>query len=421
MRMLVVTNMYPPHHYGGYELSCQDTVRRFRARGHEVSVLTSTIQVEGVESPRNEDGGRVGRELELYWHDHVLLSPSLWTRLKIERHNQQALERALTAARPDLVSIWNMGALSLGLLTTISRRRLPMVFVIGDDWPCYAQRLDAWSRLFHGPVGTAAGRLIESITGVPASVPDVGAMGACCFNSEAMRRAARQCLGVSLPRTGIVYSGIEATDFPVAADDAPVSNRPWRGELLYVGRLDERKGIDTVLRALVELPAARLTVVGRGDNAYLVRLRELAARLRVADRVVFTATDRSQLRSVYRAADALVFPSVYDEPFGLVPLEAMACDTPVVATGRGGSGEYLTDGGNCLLFPAGDHVQLVGAISRLADHPDLRAKVVIGGRGAARALTTDALAETLLAWHDAALAGFAHGQPADRELRRPRL
>ena len=218
-----------------------------------------------------------------------------------------------------------------------------------------------------------------------------------------------------------MYSGIEATDFPVAADDAPLSNRSWRGELLYVGRLDERKGVDTVLRALVELPAARLTIVGRGDNAYLVRLRELAARLRVADRVVFTATDRSQLRSVYRAADVLVFPSVYEEPFGLVPLEAMACDTPVVATGRGGSGEYLTDGGNCLLFPAGDDAQLAGAISRLADHPDLRAKVVIGGRGAARALTTDALAETLLAWHDAALAGFAHGQPADRELARPRL
>jgi glycosyltransferase involved in cell wall biosynthesis len=213
-----------------------------------------------------------------------------------------------------------------------------------------------------------------------------------------------------------VYSGIEATDFPIAADDAPVPDRSWRGQLLYVGRLDERKGVDTVVRALAELPGARLRIVGRGDNAYLVRLRELAARLQLADRVIFTAVDRSRLRSVYRQADVLVFPSVYDEPFGLVPLEAMACDTPVVATGRGGSGEYLMDGRNCLLFRAGDHARLAAAISRVAAHPELRAKLTIGGRRTARALTTDALAETLLAWHDAALAGFTHGQPADREL-----
>ena len=419
MRVLVVTNMYPPHHYGGYELSCQDTVRRFRARGHEVSVLTSTIRVEGVETSRDQDGGKVWRELELYWHDHILLSPPLRTRLAMERHNQQALERALATARPQVVSVWNMGAASLGLLTTISKRRLPMVFVIGDDWPCYAQRLDAWSRLFRGPVRKAAGRLVESVIGVPASVPDIGAMGACCFNSEAMRRAARQCGAVPDGRTGIVYSGIEATDFPIAADDAPLPTQSWRGQLLYVGRLDERKGVDTVVRGLAELPGGRLTIVGRGDNTYLIRLRELAARLRLADRVIFTAADRSHLRNVYREADVLVFTSVYDEPFGLVPLEAMACDTPVAATGRGGSGEYLMDGRNCLLFPAGDHAQLASAISRLAAHPELRARLIVGGRGTARALTTDVLAETLLAWHEAALASFAHGQPDDRELPWP--
>ena len=55
-RMLVLTNMYPPHHYGGYELSCRDVVDRWRARGHDIEVLTTTMRVPGVADPPEEPG-----------------------------------------------------------------------------------------------------------------------------------------------------------------------------------------------------------------------------------------------------------------------------------------------------------------------------------------------------------------------------
>ena len=75
----------------------------------------------------------------------------------------------------------------------------------------------------------------------------------------------------------------------------------------------------------------------------------------------------------------MVFPVRWEEPWGLVPLEAMAKGRPVLATGRGGSAEYLRDGENCLLFEADDSSALARALHRLASDPALRARLRAGG------------------------------------------
>ena len=67
----------------------------------------------------------VWRDLDLYWDDHVVLRPPVARRLAIERANQRALRHALDAASPDVVSIWHMGAMSLGLLTRMATRSPP--------------------------------------------------------------------------------------------------------------------------------------------------------------------------------------------------------------------------------------------------------------------------------------------------------
>src|SRR5579884_1554332 len=72
MSVLALINMYPPHHLGGYELSCWDVVQRWRRSGHRVSVLTTTMRVPGVEQ---DDDPEVYRSLEFYWDDHRLVSP----------------------------------------------------------------------------------------------------------------------------------------------------------------------------------------------------------------------------------------------------------------------------------------------------------------------------------------------------------
>jgi glycosyltransferase involved in cell wall biosynthesis len=106
----------------------------------------------------------------------------------------------------------------------------------------------------------------------------------------------------------------------------------------------------------------------------------------------------------------MVFPSTWAEPFGLVPIEAMACGVPVVATGVGGSREFLVDGENCLLFTPGDEASLVEAVRRLASDPGLRARLVRNGLETAAELDVDRLADDMEAWH-VYEAGGAVGPP----------
>jgi glycosyltransferase involved in cell wall biosynthesis len=165
-------------------------------------------------------------------------------------------------------------------------------------------------------------------------------------------------------------------------DREPVE-RPWGWRLIYVGRIDERKGVDLAVRALALLPdAATLTVVGGGDEEELARLEALAPE----GRVRFTRAPRPELPGLVAEADALVFPVRWREPWGLVPLEAMAAGTPVIATGRGGSGEYLRDGENCLIFdPDAGPEALAAQAERLAADPGLRDRLRRGGRRTASA------------------------------------
>ena len=97
------------------------------------------------------------------------------------------------------------------------------------------------------------------------------------------------------------------------------------------------------------------------------------------------------------AADAILFPVTWNEPWGLVPLEAMATGRPVIATGTGGSGEYLRDGENALLVPPGDAGALAEAVKRLAADPDLRAHLRAGGLTTARRYSQAAFEDRVIA------------------------
>jgi glycogen(starch) synthase len=411
VRVLTISNMYPPHHYGGYELSCRDVMDRFEDNGHDVTVLTTSMRVPGVDDAPGEDSARVRRELDFYWRDHVLQSPSLPRRVRVERSNQQALRRAVRDVRPDVVSVWNMGAMSLGLLTTLAGERVPIVYNVCDDWLDYGPHLDAWTRLF--TARPRLGALAARVTGVPTSVPELGPTGTFCFVSERTRRHAEERTGARFPRSTIVYSGVDGRDFP--RPEVSSIGGEWSWRLLFVGRIDERKGIETLVRALPLLPAeATVELLGQGDAGEVARLRTIADELGVARRVSFGSCDRAELSARYTAADAVVFPSTWDEPFGLVPVEAMACATPVVASGTGGSAEFLVDRVNCLLFRAGDETALAEALRLLAGDARLRASLIAGGLATADDLTVDRLADTLETWHHAAATGFADGEPPHR-------
>ena len=124
--------------------------------------------------------------------------------------------------------------------------------------------------------------------------------------------------------------------------------------------------------------------------------------------------DRPELADAYRAADVMVFPSLWAEPFGLVPVEAMACGVPVVATGVGGSAEFLVDGGNALLYPPGDPAALAARLHQLATDPALRRRLVEGGGATAEELDVDRLTDVMELWHLYEAGGRVGDPPASR-------
>jgi glycogen synthase len=357
VRVLTVGNLYPPH-LGGYELSWSGAVEALRVRGHEVTVLTTDTPPPAPVA----DPPWVRRELGWYWREHAWPRFSWRARRALERRNARVLEAAIAGTRPEVVGWWAMGGMTLSLLR---RAGLPAVGFVHDDWMAYGPEVDPSRR----PVDLAdAARWL--------------------FVSEATRATAIARRG-PLPDTGILAPGVDP------AFTAVPERAEWGWRLLCAGRIDPRKGLATAIRALARLPeGTTLRVIGAGDEAHAAVLRELAASLGVAGRVRFEPPrDRAGLASAYAEADAVLFPVEWAEPFGLVPLEAMAVGRPVVATGAGGSADFLRDGVNALRFAAGDADALAGALRRLADDPALRARLRAGG------LAT-AAEHSQAAWHD---------------------
>ena len=408
-RILVLSNLYPPHAMGGYEWSCHDVMQRLSARGHEVTVLTTTTRLGDVAEDELCPAIRVHRSLEWYWDDHELLDPPPLKRLMIERRNHRRVRALLDELRPDVVSVWNMGALSLALLRTVAERSIPMVYAVCDEWPVYGPQLDAWCRMFaHRP---RLARLCEAIVGIPCRTGDLGSTGAFCFVSAHTRDACVRMSSFRFPCNTVVHSGIDLRDFPVVER----RHGDWRGRLLYVGRLDPRKGVLTAVEALAHLPDSyTLEMVGRGDAERAVRRR--AQELALSDRIAISSLDRSELAEVYRRADAFLFTSEWEEPFGLTPIEAMACGVPVIGTGTGGSAEFLLDGITCLRYTPGDAEGLARRVQQLAGDESLRARLVDSGQRVASALTTDRLADTFEEWHVSAANGYPDGPPDDHPL-----
>src|SRR3954447_15688567 len=115
VRVLTLTNTYPPHYYGGYELTCHDVMRRCAPAGHDVTVLTSSVHVPGVADVVEP---HVLRTLQAYWdweQNGPTLPLSPLARLRLEQHNLRELDAAIASARPDVVSVWHLGGLSLSL------------------------------------------------------------------------------------------------------------------------------------------------------------------------------------------------------------------------------------------------------------------------------------------------------------------
>jgi glycosyltransferase involved in cell wall biosynthesis len=190
-------------------------------------------------------------------------------------------------------------------------------------------------------------------------------------------------MGADPDRIDVVPCGVDLDHFH---PDGPRDDRSDRPRIVVVSRLVARKGVDDVIRALAALPDAELVIAGGPhiDGLFadpeVRRLRAVARACGVADRVRLRgAVPRAQVAALLRSADVVACTPWY-EPFGIVPLEAMATGVPVVASAVGGMLDSVIDGVTGLHVPPRDPHVLAAALHRLLDDPRLRARLGAAGR-----------------------------------------
>lgn len=191
-------------------------------------------------------------------------------------------------------------------------------------------------------------------------------------------------MGTPRRNVSIVPCGVDVDTF---TPNGPTLTRTERPRLVTIGRLVPRKGMDEVITALSRVPDAELLVGGGPPGGEdpdtdpdLRRLHRVAAAAGVADRVRFLgAVNREDVPALLRSADAVVCTPWY-EPFGMVPLEAMACGKPVVATAVGGIKDTVVDGVTGVLVPPRNPDALAHALRDLLADKAMSIAYGIAGR-----------------------------------------
>jgi glycosyltransferase involved in cell wall biosynthesis len=185
-------------------------------------------------------------------------------------------------------------------------------------------------------------------------------------SSEQMTKLA----GLGVPRASIrvVPWGVDTGRF---APEGPVAKRNGQPRLLAVRQSADEPGLDTVIRALAEIPGAELLIAGgpSGSGPANQDLAGLARDLGVVDRITFTGdVSRTHLPALLRSAD-LLLSGEWEDPSGTVALQAMACGTPVAASTTGVVGDAVIDGTTGFLMPPGQPSMLARRIRHLFASP----------------------------------------------------
>ena len=403
LRVCLFSREYPPQGHGGIGQWTKEVAVGLAARGHEVTVIARALEgrpaidfVEGVWVHRIEPAPITEAEAEAF-----APAPASLTAYSLALHRE--FERIDGHRRFDLIS----GPIAdLEPMASLKLAHIPVIVSLHTTYklslphkPDWLSRPDYLERHVE-PAIVCEGELI-------AKGPHILA------NSVAILDDIEAAHGLTIDRAKveIVPHGISDLALGVAAP-ARVQGEV---NLLFVGRLEERKGADALLSILPDLLAGHPALIAHivGDDGILVGDTTLRRRFEddnsgrpdILARARFHgALPRADVLAHYAAADIFVAPSKY-ESFGLIFIEAMCFAKPVVAYDVGGAAELIDDGVNGLLAKAGDPQSLAERIARLVENPALREEI---GRNARKtyeaAYTTERMLDRLEAYYRAILA-----------------
>ena len=374
MKILLLSNLFPPFYIGGYELAAFEVVKKLRKRGHQVEVLTSNFGVGG------EDGGidHVHRILDFTNYSDEgtfahFCGHYLWSQKNFSRS-----VKLIEQVKPEIVFSWNLGGISLSPTVAADALSVPVLYYVSDYWMLRKFRLGF-------PVmENFAEDLVDK--GLNSFLNRRVPLKNLIYTSEYVKNR-YSSEGITAQREEVIHHGVDVERFCRPR----ISKNGGDTKILYVGQITEQKGLHHALRAFARLmkkdrrAAVRFNIVGslrndRGSSSdYAKYLFKILKDEKIGDRVNFLGKiPRAQIPQVYQNHDILVFPSIWEEPFSITLLEAMASELAVVATTTGGTSEVLIDRENGLAVASENVGDLSEAMEELT--LDRRRRAQLGGR-----------------------------------------
>jgi len=224
--------------------------------------------------------------------------------------------------------------------------------------------------------------------------------------SQDMKKDILKCYDIPATSVAVIHNGVDPAKYHPQEGTASLGKgtaslakfgikKPF---VFFVGRLTRQKGVFDLVDAMDHVPKDTTLVLATGKPDTPEIEDELRRVLKQTPNVVWIRDmlEDPDLVSLYNEAAVFACPSIY-EPFGIINLEAMACETPVVATRVGGIKEVVVDGETGLLVPPGDPVKLGKAITKLIEDPNLAARMGKAGRKRVlQQFTWDRIAEKTL-------------------------
>jgi len=396
MRILFLSNFYPPHAIGGYEQWCQEVADRLHARGHTVTVLTSRYGVATGEPipqvPTEHPAAPVViRTLHLQ-ADLAYYQPTdfFLHRRSQERANQQALRQTIDTTQPDMLMVWGMWNLSHNL-PYWAEQWLPgrVAYFISSYWPIDVDPHTAYWQL---PTRRRLATALKQPLRIWAKAqlarenypPRLRFEHAVCCSQYVRNRLVQA--GKLSEQAGVLLGGSDPEPFlQHARRNGTDANEPLK--LLYFGRLIHDKGVHTALEALAILQqqgqshSLQLTILGSGHPDYEAKLQQMVTRLGLSEQVQFVRqVPRTEIPQWLGRFDLFLFTSIWPEPMARSVMEAMAAGLLVIGSEVGGQTEMLQHGENALTFPAEDAAALARHIAHAQADPALRTRLAQAGQ-----------------------------------------
>lgn len=350
MRILVISAVFPPHVKGGAEISANNLALWLAANGHEVGVLTTARDPSEVVDGVMENGLKIWRVMmpRAYTAFEVASAPGwkkpIWhAQDMFDPRNRAIISRVLDSFKPDVANVHFIQGMGYNALTALGKRDIPTIFTLHD-------------------LGLACVKMAMFVDGKECQ----SLCSACDITAKlkmSYLRTIRRLGFISPSRNNLnrvsTYQAIG--DYPCAhilnANRYPQPRLAWQPSqtprFLFVGRIDQTKGVHLLLEALDPLAERfdfTLKMVGSGPA-------EDELRQRYGSRPWLSFTGQiaiDEVTDIMATSDLLFVPSIWQENSPGVVIQALAVSLPVMGSDKGGIPELVTQGENGILVPAGD-------------------------------------------------------------------